>query len=269
MPLAGKNAAARAHAHIMWAERYSRRSGSAHKASAHFGRALEYEQLAYSKTTFGGPDFRIIIETERSEGGVSLQAKCIYKGHDTRVLRFLEDVNLDPTSLALLDIVFFSKEQEYRKHKYQGKIFGFQNSFTQCHATSQYKDRFQRGKSELPVLENLTGIGRGMLVSCICKALDEGLIDPSCNIVVEACGNELRSGMGPRRSTEALVRYYELIGFTQMFPESYNDDVEKISVLMIAMAHGIIEKANIGSFSPDLLEVLQIQGCKGASAIWS
>jgi hypothetical protein len=108
-----------------------------------------------------------------------------------------------------------------------------------------------------------------MLVSCICKALDEGLIEPSSNIVVEACGNERRIGMGPRKSTEALVRYYELIGFTKMFPGSYNDDVEKISVLMIARAHDIIEKANIGSFSPDLLEVLQIQRCRGVSTILS
>lgn len=43
MPAAGTDAAARADAHRRWAERYDRQS-NAHKAAAHFGRALEYDK---------------------------------------------------------------------------------------------------------------------------------------------------------------------------------------------------------------------------------
>jgi hypothetical protein len=93
-----------------------------------------------------------------------------------------------------------------------------------------------------------------MLVSCICKALDEGRIDLSSNIVIEATG---MGGVDPHESTRELVSYYEGIGFTRMFPARYESDIKRISVPMVAKVEDIISAVDIGSLSPGIIEVSQ------------
>jgi surface protein len=61
MPLAGKNKADRARAHLQWADRYSK-YGDTHKAAAHFGRALEYDRLHA---------FGVVEEGERAPAAVN------------------------------------------------------------------------------------------------------------------------------------------------------------------------------------------------------
>lgn len=46
MPIAGENREDRANAHLRWADRYSN-YGDVHKATAHFGRAMEYTQSRF------------------------------------------------------------------------------------------------------------------------------------------------------------------------------------------------------------------------------
>ena len=41
-------------------------------------------------------------------------------------------------------------------------------------------------------------------------------------------------------STEAIVAYYETIGFTQMFPDEYDTNIKNISVPMIARVRDIL-----------------------------
>ena len=257
MPVA-RNAAARASAHLRWAERYNRTSDTVQKALAHFGRALDYE-LAFgtiSDKTDG--DFRIDIKTEPGTGFSEFTAECVYTGRDDELGRYLDEIQLNPRILVYLKIVLFPTERVYdTKTKYRGKISHFWNSLT------IYKDRLERGRSGFPVLEKLTGIGRGMLVSCICKALDEGLIDISSNIVLEATSVGATVNIDREESTRRLVSYYEGIGFTKLFHWMYDADVRKNSVAMVAKVEDIIARFDIGSLSPGILDVSQIQRCKG------
>ena len=46
MPIAGNKSADRARAHLRWAERYSK-YGDVHKATSHFGRAMEYSANSF------------------------------------------------------------------------------------------------------------------------------------------------------------------------------------------------------------------------------
>ena len=97
-----------------------------------------------------------------------------------------------------------------------------------------------------------------MLVSCIWKALDEGRIDLSSNIVLEATG--MMGGMDPVASTRELVSYYEGIGFKRMLPERYRYDIKLCSVPMVAKVEDVIGAVDIGSLSPGIIDVSQ--SCK-------
>ena len=157
-------------------------------------------------------------------------------------------------SYSYYDSNYRSFNIQYTKGIYNGKIQSFLNSLT------QYKAKLDKEKYRFPFLDQLKGIGYGMLLSCICKALDEGFITLSSNIVLEATG--MMSGMDREASTVALVNYYEKIGFKQMFPEHYQYAVSTINVPMIASVKDIIDNCNIGTFSKELLQVLQIERCK-------
>jgi hypothetical protein len=56
MPIAGNKSADRARAHLRWAERYSK-YGDVHKATSHFGRALDYTKSGFG--TGGDGDARL------------------------------------------------------------------------------------------------------------------------------------------------------------------------------------------------------------------
>jgi hypothetical protein len=196
-------------------------------------------------------EFRIDVETDTSREASEVTARCVYTGRDDNFVRYLDELRLNPQSLAFLSIRFFDTQQQYREHtewKYRGKILRFWNSL------KLHKDRLARGRRGFPVLEKLRGIGRGMLVSCICKALDEGRIDLSSNMVLEATG---MGGVDPHESTRELVSYYEGIGFTRMFPARYESDIKRISVPMVATVEDIISAVDIGSLSPGIIEVSQ------------
>ncbi len=234
------------------AERYNRTSDT------HFGRALEYD-LAFGTATSDSKkrkheqandeEFRIDVETDTSRGVSEVTARCVYTGRDDAFVRYLDELQLNPRILAFLSIRFFPTQQQYSTEwKYRGKILSFWNSL------KLHKDRLARGRGGFPVLEKLRGIGRGMLVSCICKALDEGRIDLSSNMVLEATG---MGGVDPHTSTRELVSYYEGIGFTRMFPERYESDIKRISVPMVAKVDDIISAVDIGSLSPGIIEVSQ------------
>ena len=258
MPVA-RNAAARASAHLRWAERYNRTSDTVQKALAHFGRALDYELAFGTMSDKTDGDFRIDIETEPGTGYSEFTAECVYTGRDDALGRYLGEIQLNPRSLVYVKIVLFPTERvyQYTNTKYRGKITHFWNSLT------MYKDRLEQGRRGFPVLEKLTGIGRGMLVACICKALDEGLIDISSNIVLEATSVGATGNMDREESTRRLVSYYEGIGFTKLFHGMYDADVRKNSVAMVAKVEDIIARFDIGSLSPGILDVSQIQRCKG------
>ena len=197
-------------------------------------------------------DFRIDVETDTSRVFWEITARCVYTGSDDAFVRYLDDLRLNPRSLALLTLQVFPTQQPYREQtewKYRGRIVRFWN------ALSQYKDRLDQERGGFPVLEKLRGIGRGMLVSCICKALDEGRIDLSSNIVLEATG--MMGGMDPVASTRGLVFYYEGIGFKRMLPESYRFDIKLCSVPMVAKVEDVIGAVDIGSLSPGIVEVSQ------------
>ena len=195
-------------------------------------------------------DFRIDVETDTSRVFWEITARCVYTGSDDAFVRYLDGLQLSPRSLALLKIQVFPTQQQYREQtewKYRGRIVSFWNALT------RYKDRLDQGG--FPVLEKLRGIGRGMLVSCICKALDEGRIDLSSNIVLEATG--MMGGMDPVASTRELVSYYEGIGFKRMLPERFRFDVKLCSVPMVATVEDVIGAVDIGSLSPGIVEVSQ------------
>ena len=218
-------------------------------------------------------DFHIEIETENTAEMFQCYSRFIYKGGNHEFVQYLKNLEIDYRILGALNIVFFPeqssrsylyscydsrhrsfKDVQYTKGRYNGKIYGFYHSLT------QYKAKLDKEKVRFPFLDQLKGMGYGMLVSCICKALDGGFITLSSSIVLEATG--MMCGMDKEASTVALVHYYEKIGFKQMFPEHYQYAVSTISVPMIARVKDIMDNCNIGTFSKELLQVLQIEKCK-------
>jgi hypothetical protein len=74
MPIAGNKSADRARAHLRWAERYSK-YGDVHKATSHFGRALDYTKSGFGTEhmlTLRGTDLHIEVTASGKQTEVAV-----------------------------------------------------------------------------------------------------------------------------------------------------------------------------------------------------
>ena len=109
-------------------------------------------------------------------------------------------------------------------------------------------------------LKQVKGISYGMLLCCICKALKLGFITSSSNIALDASGSI--SGMDKKISMTKLVEYYKKIGFSEIYPELHDYNIESEIVPMIGKVETIISNCTFEKVSKELLEILPVRMCK-------
>jgi hypothetical protein len=98
-----------------------------------------------------------------------------------------------------------------------------------------------------------------MLMCCICEALKLEFITPSSKIIIEATDR-------PERII-SVVKNYEKIGFTQMFPEYYDYVMERMEedsgyIAMVGEVKNITDLCTFKTVSPELFKLLPIMLCK-------
>jgi hypothetical protein len=218
-----------------------------------------------------------IIEKQKDER-IVYEAILTYKGSDKTFIEYIDKLNeeheLSESSfnlkiLASVMITFYTntknKPYDYKyddnkpdvvyycyKNGYKGFLNGFYNRLTQYKLDT---DRFS-------FLKQLKGISYAMLLCCICKAIKADLIDLSSSIIVEASGGII--DMDRVQSLDSLVKYYERIGFTKMFPDKYIEGIESDGgyTPMIAQVKDIINLCNFTNISKELLTILPNYLCK-------
>ena len=222
-------------------------------------------------------DFAIKIdETKIKEDKKTVyEATLTYKGDNQEFIDYIESVNIDRKlknkidikKLASVTISFYLQFKPYIYNyddkmdpnlalSYKDDYDGFLNEF--YNKITEYK----LNTTKFPFLKQLKGISYGMLLCCICKAMSERLITRSSTIILEASGGIIDMDRG--QSIDNLVKYYERIGFNQMFPDYYDIAIKSESgfIPMIAQVKDIIRLCNFENISKELLTVLPTDLCK-------
>jgi hypothetical protein len=196
-------------------------------------------------------------------------ATLSYIGNDENFIEYIENLNskyyIDLDRLAYVRINFYATEiQSYKyvydiesipqksveyNEGYNGELINLYNSFTKY---SLDKDRF-------PFILQTKGISYGMLMCCICEALKLEFISPSSKIIIEAIDR-------PERII-SVVKNYEKIGFTQMFPKYFDYVMERMEedsgyIAMVGEVKKITDLCTFKTVSPELFKLLPIMLCK-------
>ncbi len=207
-------------------------------------------------------DFRISISSNMINSGyLKTRATVSYEGEDEDLIEYFKENNIDINELATVNITFDDRVSTYKytvsenrkriEYKYSGGfLHAFYNRVTQHNLDVV----------NYPVLSKLKGVSYALLLCCICQALKLDIITPSSNIILEASGGV--EGMDEKESTIKLVKNYEKIGFSQIFPQYYNKNLEEEYVPMVGTISDIIKLCTFKNVSKDLLDILPIKLCK-------
>ena len=240
---------------------------------------LELEKIQPKPHIFSNDDFQIsIISRITMDVGrkiLECRATLSYIGNDESFIEYIESLksecNIKINRLAYVHIQFYATEiQTYKyiydiesipqksveyKEGYNGDIINFYNSFT----------RYSLDKEKFPFILQIKGISYGMLMCCICEALKLEFITPSSKIITEASGNI--KGVDKIESMIGIVKNFEKIGFTQMFPEYYDYVMERMEedsgyIAMVGEVKNITDLCTFKTVSPELFKLLPIMLCK-------
>ena len=210
-------------------------------------------------------DFRIKISSTIINNSIlKCEATISYDGEDSEFIEYMETLRKD--ELAKVTITFDSRTTNVYKSSYSdenGNVIkrmkyegynGFLNSYY------NYLTQYKLDKVKFPFLNKLKGISYGLLLCCICQALNLDFITPSSKIILEASGGI--KGMDPEISMRNLVKNYEKIGFKQMYPELYELSIKNMFVPMVGSVKDIIGLCTFKYVSKELLNILPIKMCK-------
>jgi hypothetical protein len=203
-------------------------------------------------------DFMIRIQSKTMNNKrLYCKATLEYVGEDQNIK---EDFRGD--KLAFVDISFDTELSEYSQSyeldngrqimlstSYHGFLHKFYNYVSQ---RSLYK--------KFPVLQKTKGISYVLLLCCICEALKLGFTTLESEIILEA------SGLIAGQSMLNLVKYYEQLGFSVIYPEYLElglDQEYNGFVPMKAKVQRLISLCTVDRVSPEMLELLPVRMCKG------
>ena len=220
---------------------------------------------------------KVVSSTEVIKDNKILTCKSslIYKGDDVDFFKYIEgfkslQINTDKTiELAFVSITFFSDSAKLTPYEYEYidetdslKIVKYTTDSYNgiLHLFYNYITKENLDKDRFPFLEQVKGISYGMLLCCICKGLKEGFLKSYSNIILE-CSGRIK-GMDMKKSMINLVKNYEKIGFSQMFPEHYDYGIETTLVPMIGKVETLISRCTFENVSKELLEILPVKLCK-------
>ena len=219
--------------------------------------------------------FQIELVSQTEIVNNNKQLKCIssliYTGTDPNFLKYIKDKisKIDnKIKLAFVEITFYYNSIQLFDFNYIDSK-GYEKIIT---ATDKdiYNGYLNRIYNYITVknldtttfefLKQVKGISYGMLLCCICKALKLGFITSSSNIALDASGSI--SGMDKKISMTNLVEYYKKIGFSEIYPELHDYNIESEIVPMIGKVETIISNCTFEKVSKELLEILPVRMCK-------
>ena len=213
----------------------------------------------------------MITVKSTTTNNTTLQCKAMleYIGDDQNIREYFKGMYSpekdDSSVIAYVTIRFdtelsefsFSYERDYstrtRRRKirlptsrYHGYLFAFYN-YASKHSLYQ----------QFPVLQKTKGISYVLLLCCICEALKLGFITPESDIMLEASGSIAGQPM------DNLVRYYEQLGFSVIYPQYLEIGLENQFVPMKAQVQRFISLCTVDRVSPEMLNLLPVRMCKG------
>ena len=219
--------------------------------------------------------FQIELVSQTEIVNNNKQLKCIssliYTGTDPNFLKYIKDKisKIDnKIKLAFVEITFYYNSIQLFDFNYIDSK-GYEKIIT---ATDKdiYNGYLNRIYNYITVknldtttfefLKQVKGISYGMLLCCICKALKLGFITSSSNIALDASGSI--SGMDKKISMTKLVEYYKKIGFSEIYPELHDYNIESEIVPMIGKVETIISNCTFEKVSKELLSILPVRMCK-------
>jgi len=220
---------------------------------------------------FPRTDFQIELFSETKITGNNKQLKCvaslIYTGKNRDFLIYIKSITklkIKPLEtnikLAVVEITFYSNSIQLDdfdktitstdKDIYNGYLSEFHNYIT----------RENLDTTRFEFLKKVKGISYGMLLCCICNALKLGFITSSSNISLKASG--VISGMNEKESLTRLVEYYKKIGFSEIFPQLHDYNIDNEVVPMIGKVETLISNCTFDNLSKELLDILPVRMCK-------
>ena len=224
-------------------------------------------------------DFRINITSsvdKNDENTILIcTARLIYIGEDEEFIEHAieqskERIKLD--ELAYVRITFYSDSTKVKQYKYdyldeideKWKVDTYDNGYNGfLHAFYNTVTQYQFDTQRFPFLQKTKGISYGMLLCCICKAYKLGFINEASNIILEASGSIWnRKDVSDKDSMINLVKLYEKIGFSQMFPDYIESGIENFHVPMVGKVKDILSVCTFSRVSKELLSILPIELCK-------
>jgi hypothetical protein len=211
------------------------------------------------------------IESTNVSENTYVTANVSYIGDGLHLIEHLNSHGVSPDNLAFIQNTFFHDYGKIpppllvldqlsgkSKHidppsafRYHAYVHHFVNNLT----------RYKLDQREYPVLRQLKGVGFGLLMCCICYALEHQLVQSCSTIVLDATP---MSWLVLDESTARLVQYYERIGFRQLYPDYYNNIVHanvptiQAGVPMFAMVGDVISAYKRQSISKELLAFLPL-----------
>jgi len=133
---------------------------------------------------------------------------------------------------------YFGNDDDYDLLKYE--------TFTNCHLYSFYNKALTYNLQNFDSIKRLKGIGHMLLCVIIHDILDKSILSRDNFITLEASGEIGGKGM------EGLVRYYEKLGFKQIFPDLFKVGISQSNVPMKATLGDIIDNCNFSQMSEDV-----------------
>ena len=219
--------------------------------------------------------FQIELVSQTEIVNNNKQLKCIasliYTGTDPNFLKYITgklskienkiklafvDITFYYNSIQLLDFNYIDSKGYEKiitatdKDIYNGYLNGIYNYITIKNLDT----------TTFEFLKQVKGVSYGMLLCCICKALKLGFITSSSNIALDASGSI--SGMDKKISMTKLVEYYKKIGFSEIYPELHDYNIESELVPMIGKVETIISNCTFEKVSKELLSILPVRMCK-------
>jgi len=219
--------------------------------------------------------FQIELVSQTEIVNSNKQLKCIasliYTGTDPDFREYIKDKipKIDnKTKLAFVNITFYYNSIQLNDFKYTDSK-GYEKIITSTdkdiyngylNGIYNYITVKNLDTKRFEFLKQVKGISYGMLLCCICNALKLGFITSSSTIALDASG--LIAGMDQKESMTNLVEYYKKIGFSEIYPQLHDYNIESEIVPMIGNVETIISNCTFEKVSKELLAILPVRMCK-------
>lgn len=121
-----------------------------------------------------------------------------------------------------------------------------------CHLASFYNNAISTGLQRFKQTDKLKGIGHSILCLIVKDIIQNKILNPDQYITLEA------SGYMKGKNKEGLVRYYESIGFKQVFPYLLELGIKQTNVPMKARLVDVLSKCDNTSISKDIKKIEKV-----------